>query len=109
MPARGAARREKVGGQLMAGPDTSMVGKTCLVTGASGGIGEVTARELALRGARVVIVGRSRERCAATTEAIRRATGNPSVESLAADLSSQAEVRRLAREFLERHRRLHVL
>jgi NAD(P)-dependent dehydrogenase (short-subunit alcohol dehydrogenase family) len=93
----------------MAGPETSMVGKTCLVTGATAGIGQVTARELARLGARVVIVGRSKERCATTTEAIRRETGSLSVEFLVADLSSQAEVRRVAREFLERHDRLHVL
>src|SRR5437899_12475981 len=93
----------------MASPDTSMSGKTCLVTGATAGIGAVTARELARRGACVVIVGRSPERCAATAEAIRRETANPSVEFLVADLSAQAEIRRLAREFLERHRRLHVL
>src|SRR5262245_25368022 len=93
----------------MAGPDTSMSGKICLVTGATAGIGEVTARELARRGARVVIVGRSPERCEATAEGIRQQTGNPAVEQLVADLSSQGEVRRLAREFLERHRRLDVL
>jgi NAD(P)-dependent dehydrogenase (short-subunit alcohol dehydrogenase family) len=93
----------------MAGSDESMAGKTCLVTGATAGIGEVTARELARRGAAVVLVGRSQERCAAKAEAIRRETGNPSVEFLRADLSSQAEVRRLAGEFRERHRRLDVL
>jgi NAD(P)-dependent dehydrogenase (short-subunit alcohol dehydrogenase family) len=93
----------------MTGPDASMVGKTCLVTGATAGIGEVTARELARRGACVVIVGRSQERCAATAKTIRGATGNPAVELLVADLSSQAEIRRLAQEFLDRHRRLDVL
>src|SRR5262245_45930010 len=93
----------------MAGPDTSMGGKTCLVTGATAGIGEVTARELLRRGATVVIVGRSRERCEATAESIRQKTGNPSVEHLVADLSSQAEVRRLARDFREWHARLDVL
>ena len=93
----------------MAGPDMSMSGKTCLVTGATAGIGEVTARALARRGACVVIVGRSQERCAVTAEAIRRETGNPSVEFLVADLSAQGEIRRLARQFLECHRRLDVL
>jgi retinol dehydrogenase 12 len=93
----------------MAGHEASMDGKTCLVTGATAGIGEVTARELARLGACVVIVGRSRQRCEATTEAIRRQTGNPSVDFLVADLSSQAEVRRVAQEFLDRHRRLDVL
>jgi NAD(P)-dependent dehydrogenase (short-subunit alcohol dehydrogenase family) len=86
-----------------------MGGRTCLVTGATAGIGAVTARELARRGAQVVIVGRSPERCAATAEAIRQETGNPAVEFLVADLSSQAAIRRLARAFRERHRRLHVL
>ena len=93
----------------MTDPDTSMGDKTCLVTGATAGIGAVTARELARRGARVVIVGRNRERYAATTEAIRRDTGNSSVEFLVADLSSQAEIRRLAGEFQGRHQRLDVL
>jgi retinol dehydrogenase-12 len=93
----------------MADPDRSMAGKTCLVTGATAGIGRVTARELARRGATVVVVGRSRERCEAAVEAIRRETGNPAVESLTADLSSQEDVRRLVREFRGRHDRLHVL
>ena len=86
-----------------------MAGKTCLVTGATAGIGAVTARELAKRGADVVVVGRSQDRGRATVEAIRRATGNDSIEFLVADLSSQAEVRRLAQDFLNRHDRLHVL
>src|SRR5436190_824728 len=86
-----------------------MAGKTCLVTGATAGIGEVTARELARLGANVVVVGRSQKRCAATVEAIRRETGNPSVEFLRADLSSQADIRRLVQEFRVRHSRLHVL
>src|SRR5262245_49989506 len=93
----------------MTGQDTSMSGKICLVTGATAGIGEVTARELARRGAHVVLVGRSRERCEATVTTILRETSSPSVEFLVADLSVQAEVRRLAHEFLARHHRLDVL
>lgn len=86
-----------------------MTGKVCMVTGATAGIGEVTARELARRGATVVIVGRNRERCETTVESIRARTGNTAVEFLCADLSSQADIRRLAREFMQRHKRLHVL
>ncbi len=89
-------------------PNQPMSGKVCLVTGATSGIGVVTAKELARRGA-TVVVGRSRERAEATVEQIRRATGDPAVESLLADLASQAEIRRLAREFREQHGRLDVL
>ena len=41
---------------------TDLAGRTCLVTGASSGIGEETALGLARLGARVILVGRSRER-----------------------------------------------
>ena len=89
--------------------EASMKGKTCLVTGATAGIGEITARELARKGARVILVGRSPERCAAATGRIRSQTGSSAVESLVADLSSQAEVRRLADEVRGRCDRLDVL
>jgi len=83
-------------------------GKICLVTGATSGIGEVTARRLAGMGATVTIVGRSAERAAATAARIKAATG-ATVEILIADLSSQADIRRLANEFLAQHSRLDVL
>jgi retinol dehydrogenase 12 len=95
----------------MAGPnpEVSMKGKTCLVTGATSGIGEVTARELARMGARLIVVGRSKERCAATLERIRTETGSTEVESIGADLSRQDDVRRLADHVRERCHRLDVL
>jgi NAD(P)-dependent dehydrogenase (short-subunit alcohol dehydrogenase family) len=98
-------------GDLMARPnlDGPMKGKTCLVTGATSGIGEVAACELARLGARVIVVGRSTERCAATVERIRTGTGATDVESIVADLSSQAEVRRLADDVRARCDRLDVL
>ena len=86
-----------------------MVGKTCLVTGATAGIGRVTAGELARRGATVLVVGRDLGRCEAAVRSIRQEAGNPSVDFLVADLSSQAEVRELAREVRSRHDRLDVL
>jgi NAD(P)-dependent dehydrogenase (short-subunit alcohol dehydrogenase family) len=92
-----------------ANPDGPMTAKTCVITGATSGIGEVTARELARAGARVIVVGRSPERCAATVERIRGQTGATAVESLVADLSSQADARRLAERIRERCNRLDVL
>ncbi|HJZ45891.1 MAG TPA: SDR family oxidoreductase [Roseiflexaceae bacterium] len=83
-------------------------GKICLVTGATAGIGEVTARRLAGMGAAVTIVGRNVQRAAASAARIKAATG-ATVEILVADLSSQADIRRLANEFLAQHARLGVL
>jgi retinol dehydrogenase 12 len=86
-----------------------MIGKTCLVTGATSGIGEVTALELARMGAYVVLVGRSPDRCEASLARIKQATGSSSVEYLIADLSSSAQVRQAAHQFMEKHNRLDVL
>jgi NAD(P)-dependent dehydrogenase (short-subunit alcohol dehydrogenase family) len=86
-----------------------MQGKVCLVTGATSGIGLVTARELARQGAVTVVVGRNAQRCAAAAERIRQETGNPSADFIAADLSSQAQIRQLAKAFQSRYSRLDVL
>ena len=86
-----------------------MAGKTCLVTGATGGIGRATALELAHMGADMVIVGRNQAKCAATAIDMREESGNASVEYLVADLSSQEEVHRLADEFKQCHQTLDVL
>jgi len=87
----------------------TMEGKVCLVTGATAGIGLVTARELARRGARVIGVGRSRERCEAMVDQIKGVAPAGSIEYLIADLSSQREIRRLADEVKAATDRLHVL
>ena len=60
-------------------------------------------------GARVVIVGRNAAKTDAAVQRIISETGNPAVERLLADLSSQREVRRVAAEALERLPQLHVL
>jgi NAD(P)-dependent dehydrogenase (short-subunit alcohol dehydrogenase family) len=86
-----------------------MQGKTCLVTGATSGIGRVTAGALAQQGANVVLVGRDPDRTKASVVQIQAETGNKSVTGLIADLSSQKEVSRLAVEYQSRFERLDVL
>jgi retinol dehydrogenase-12 len=86
----------------------SMKDKLCLVTGATSGIGLVTARELARQGARVVLVGRDPSRCESAVKHIEEQTGRQT-ETLLADLSSQRQIRELARQYRERHGRLDVL
>ena len=86
-----------------------MSGRICLITGATAGIGLVTARELAGRGATVAMVGRNETKTRAAVEAIRQQTGNSEVDYLLADLSSQAAVRGVADAFQRRYGALHVL
>lgn len=93
----------------MANADKSMNGKICMVTGATGGIGAVTAQALATQGATVVVVGRSKEKSVATVARIKERTGSPTVEFMLADLSVQNEVRQLAEQFRSRYRHLDVL
>ena len=93
----------------MAGSSGLLQGKICMVTGATSGIGAVTARELALLGGTVVIVGRHAGRCARQVERIQREIPGALVEALVADLSSQAQIRRLVEQFGSRFERLDVL
>jgi NAD(P)-dependent dehydrogenase (short-subunit alcohol dehydrogenase family) len=86
-----------------------MKGKTVLITGATSGIGRSTARELARQGATLFLVCRDPKRGEQTIAEIGDATGNRDLHLLVGDLASQADVRRLAGEFLATGRPLHVL
>ena len=87
----------------------SMHGKTVLITGGTGGIGRAAAIGLASMGARVGITGRDRDRAGRAAAAIARESGNSAVDAFVADMSSQAEVRRLAGDVLSAYPRLDVL
>ncbi len=88
---------------------TNLRDKTAIVTGATNGIGLVTARELAKQGINVVIISRSQERCEFIVSQLKKETGNPNIEFLASDLSVMANVRQVAQEFMKRHNRLDIL
>lgn len=88
---------------------TSLAGRVCLVTGATNGIGYETALGLARAGAALVLVGRDPERLRDAEARIRAAVPEARLESRQADLSSQAEIRRLAAEVGRAHDRLDVL
>lgn len=83
-------------------------GRVALVTGASSGIGHVTARDLAARGDTVVMVSRGDGAGAEVADAIRAETGGDA-HFLPADLSSLAAQRALADAFRARWARLDVL
>ncbi len=83
--------------------------KVCLITGASSGIGLVTALELAKRGAAVVMVNRDPARGERARAEVAAKSGSENIELILCDLSSQRQIRDLAAEFKRRHGRLDVL
>jgi len=86
-----------------------MSGKIVLITGANSGIGKATAIGLAELGATIVMVCRNLERGQAALNEIKESTGNCNIDLLIADLSSQEQIRNLAREYKSKYQKLDVL
>ena len=86
---------------------TTLKGKTALVTGSTDGVGRLVAERLGKAGARVLVHGRDRERGERVAADIR--AGGGAAEFLMADLSSLAEVLRLADAVARTTGRLDIL
>jgi NAD(P)-dependent dehydrogenase (short-subunit alcohol dehydrogenase family) len=82
-------------------------GKICLITGATDGIGRVAAERLGEMGARLVLIGRNKAKSAKVADELK--ARGIAVEFLYADLSSMAEIRRLATEIRGTVDRIDVL
>ncbi|KAL2918559.1 hypothetical protein HK105_201960 [Polyrhizophydium stewartii] len=87
----------------------SLEGKVAIVTGASGGLGKVTALELARKDAHVFRVGRSEAKTQAVLDNIKRETGSSKVEMLLADFLDLPTVEAAADKFLARGLPLDIL
>jgi NAD(P)-dependent dehydrogenase (short-subunit alcohol dehydrogenase family) len=83
--------------------------KQLLITGATNGIGLAAAEALAGRGWNVGIVGRDEARTLSVAARLKAAGKGGTVDTFVADLSSQAAVRQLATQVLNRYRKLDVL
>ncbi|XP_072948361.1 uncharacterized protein [Epargyreus clarus] len=88
---------------------TKLHGKVALVTGGNSGIGLETARDMARRGARVIIACRDAKRSQEAIEDIARTTGNPNVEFRYLDLFKPSSIREFAADFNNTVDRLDIL
>ncbi|KAG5670059.1 hypothetical protein PVAND_000345 [Polypedilum vanderplanki] len=86
-----------------------MEGKTVLITGANSGIGKETTKELAKKGAKVIMACRNLESANQVREEIAKETGNENLIVMKIDLSSFQSIRDFAKEFLAKEQRLDVL
>ncbi|MCS6967751.1 MAG: SDR family oxidoreductase [Cytophagales bacterium] len=80
-----------------------------IVTGANSGIGKVTARQLAGRGDRVILMCRNMAKAQAAKQEIIQRSGNEKVEIIQVDFASQRQIRAAAAQFLQQYDRLDVL
>jgi len=87
----------------------TLAGKEIVVTGATDGIGKVTARELAKMGASVTLVGRNAAKGEAVAAELRKVAGHDRVGFVAGDLESQKGVKGAAAAIKARVKRLDVL
>ncbi len=84
-------------------------GRTAVVTGANGGLGLETARQLAAKGAHVVMAVRNQKKAAAAVDEIRAGVPDASLELVALDLSAQASVRAAAEQIMSVHQSIDLL
>jgi NAD(P)-dependent dehydrogenase (short-subunit alcohol dehydrogenase family) len=86
-----------------------LAGKVAVVTGATGGMGQVIALELARRGAHLVTVAREPRRAEPLRHQIESEVGPDRLEIIPGDLSRRDDVIAAARRIADRHRAVHIL
>jgi dehydrogenase/reductase SDR family member 12 len=105
----GIAIRSRLLPEFTSDDRPSLVGRVVVVTGATSGLGQATATELARRGGTVHFLARDQRRAARTRLQIIAETGNSSVSYGIADLADLDSVIGFARGFAARQDWLDVL
>lgn len=91
-------------------PEVDLKGKTAVVTGANVGLGLATAKDLARRGAKVILAGRSPQRCEEAIQKIKAELGDSvTLDYIPLDLGSLKSVREFAETFKQKNEHLHIL
>lgn len=83
--------------------------KIALITGAAGGIGRVMAKEMAMKGHEIILVGRKRETLIDLQRGMISSTGNRDIHAMVCDLSVQLDVQQLIRNILAHFTQLDFL
>jgi NADP-dependent 3-hydroxy acid dehydrogenase YdfG len=104
---RRAGQRAAGSGEVNAQTETNIAGKVVVITGASSGLGEATARYLAERGATVVLGARRLERLQALVDEIMRVGGKAS--AVVTDVTDATQVQALVETAVEKHGRIDVI
>ncbi len=86
-----------------------MKGKVCVITGANAGIGYETALTLAKMETDLVIISKDESRIKTTIDKIKTESNHKNIEGIVADLSSQKEIRKGAKEILSKYNTIDVL
>ena len=86
----------------------NLANKVCLITGATSGIGEESAKELNKMGAEIIFIARNEEKGNRLKQELQNDSGREAT-MIIADLSSQDEVKKAANEFLALNKPLDIL
>ncbi|MBN3305014.1 RDH12 dehydrogenase, partial [Amia calva] len=89
--------------------DVRLEGKTVLITGANTGIGKETSKDLAKRGARIIMACRDMEKAEAAQKEIIEVSGNQDVVIKKLDLSDTKSIREFAEQINKEEKQVNIL
>jgi NAD(P)-dependent dehydrogenase (short-subunit alcohol dehydrogenase family) len=84
-------------------------GKVIIVTGGNSGTGYESVKAFAMKGAEVVLAGRSMERCQQASAEILKAVPDGKIDVMQLDLADLDSVKSFAAEFIKKYKKLDVL